>query len=92
VLVIDQDNCILYETWSTYPQADGSWHAGSGAIFHLESRPAGWASADAAGLSIFPGLVRYDEVAAGEIPPRRKLHRTANPRATSGLGVTVHRT
>jgi len=70
VLVIDHDNCILYEMWSSYPQPDGSWQAGSGAIFHLKSnalRPAGWTSADAAGLPIFPGLVRYDEVAAGEI-------------------------
>jgi uncharacterized protein (TIGR03437 family) len=70
VLVIDTDNCILYEMWSSYPQPDGSWQAGSGAIFHLKSnalRPAGWTSADAAGLPIFPGLVRYDEVAAGAI-------------------------
>jgi uncharacterized protein (TIGR03437 family) len=70
VLVIDKDNCILYETWSSYPQPDGSWQAGSGAIFHLKSntlRPAGWTSADAAGLAIFPGLVRYDEVASGAI-------------------------
>jgi len=70
VLVIDTDNCILYEMWSAYPQPDGSWQAGSGAIFNLKSntlRPAGWTSADAAGLPIFPGLVRYDEVAAGEI-------------------------
>ena len=70
VLVIDRDNCILYEMWSSYPQADGSWQAGSGAIFHLKSdtlRPSGWTSADAAGLPIFPGLIRYDEVAAGEI-------------------------
>jgi uncharacterized protein (TIGR03437 family) len=70
VLVIDKDNCVLYETWSSYPQPDGSWQAGSGAIFHLKSnalRPAGWTSADAAGLPIFPGLVRYDEVAAGAI-------------------------
>jgi len=70
VLVIDQDNCILYELYSAYPQPDGSWQAGSGAIFDLKSnalRPAGWTSADAAGLPIFPGLVRYDEVAAGTI-------------------------
>jgi len=70
VLVIDQDNCILYELYSAYPQPDGSWQAGSGAIFDLKSntlRPAGWTSADAAGLPIFPGLVRYDEVASGEI-------------------------
>jgi len=70
VLVLDYDHCMLYETWSTYPQADGSWHAGSGAIFNLQSnilRPRGWTSADAAGLPILPGLVRYDEVASGEI-------------------------
>lgn len=70
ILVLDRDACRLYETWSTYPNADGSWRAGSGAIFDLAShalRPAGWTSADAAGLPILPGLVRYDEVAAGEI-------------------------
>ena len=70
VLVIDRDNCILYEVFSSYPQSDGSWKAGSGAIFKLNSntlRPDTWTSADAAGLPIVPGLVRYDEVAAGEI-------------------------
>ena len=70
VLVIDRDNCVLYEVFSSYPQSDGSWKAGSGAIFKLNSnslRPANWTSADAAGLPIVPGLVRYDEVAAGEI-------------------------
>jgi len=70
VVVLDKDNCLLYETWSTYPQPGGSWYAGSGAVFDLQSntlRPSGWTSADAAGLPILPGLVRYDEVAAGEI-------------------------
>ncbi len=70
VLVLDRDTCILYETYSTYPQPDGSWRAGSGAVFNLRSnalRPSGWTSADAAGLPILPGLVRYDEVASGEI-------------------------
>jgi hypothetical protein len=70
VLVVDRDNCVLYELWSATPQADGSWTAGSGAVFPLTSdalRPAGWTSADAAGLPILPGLVRYDEVAAGSI-------------------------
>jgi len=70
ILLVDQDNCILYEIYSAYPQNDGSWTAGSGAIFDLNShalRPDGWTSADAAGLPILPGLVRYDEVAAGEI-------------------------
>ena len=70
VLVIDIDDCVLYELYSAYPQTGGSWDAGSGAIFDLKAdalRPAGWTSADAAGLPIFPGLVRYDEVASGEI-------------------------
>ncbi|MGD1075380.1 MAG: hypothetical protein ABR903_04795, partial [Thermodesulfovibrionales bacterium] len=70
VLVLDKDACILYETWSAYPQPDGTWQAGSGAIFNLWSdalRPSGWTSADAAGLPILPGLVRHDEVASGEI-------------------------
>jgi hypothetical protein len=70
VLILDRDNCILYELYSAYPQPDGSWHAGSGAIFELESnalRPSGWTSADAAGLPILPGLVRYEEIEAGEI-------------------------
>lgn len=66
VIVIDRDNWRLYELFAAYPQNGGaSWRAGSGAIFDLNSnalRPAGWTSADAAGLPIFPGLVRYDEV------------------------------
>jgi hypothetical protein len=70
VLIVDRDAWKLYELFAAYPQADGSWHAGSGAVFDLGSnalRPAGWTSADAAGLPILPGLVRYDEVVAGEI-------------------------
>ncbi|MCU1451470.1 MAG: hypothetical protein JWP02_3640 [Acidimicrobiales bacterium] len=70
VLVVDRDVCKLYETWDSHPQPDGSWHAGSGAVFDMRSnalRPAGWTSADAAGLPILPGLVRYDEVASGHI-------------------------
>jgi hypothetical protein len=65
ILVIDRDHWKLYELWSAYPQGNG-YKAGSGAIFDLGSnaqRPAGWTSADAAGLPVFPGLVRYDEVA-----------------------------
>ena len=70
VLVLDKDHCILYELYAAYPQTDGSWQAGSGAVYSLGSnalRPSTWTSADAAGLPILPGLVRYDEVAAGEI-------------------------
>ena len=70
VLVVDRDDCVLYETFDSWPNPDGSWNAGSGAIYDLNShalRPAGWTSADAAGLPILPGLVRYDEVASGRI-------------------------
>ncbi|MCU1237629.1 MAG: putative outerrane protein (modular protein), partial [Candidatus Solibacter sp.] len=69
VLSVDTDHCILYELYSAYPQA-ASWTAGAGSIFNLLSnalRPSGWTSTDAAGLPIFPGLFRYDEIAAGEI-------------------------
>jgi len=69
VIAVDTDNCILYELYTAYPQS-ASWNAGSGAIYDLRSnalRPAGWTSADAAGLPIFPGLLRYDEIAAGAI-------------------------
>jgi hypothetical protein len=65
VLVVDRDNWKLYEMFSAFPNSDGSWRAASGAIFDLKSnalRPEGWTSSDAAGLPIFPGLVRYDEV------------------------------
>jgi hypothetical protein len=70
VLVLDNSNCFLYELYSSFPQTN-SWNAGSAAIWDLlsnEQRPYTWTSADAAGLPIFPGLVRYDEVAAGKIP------------------------
>jgi len=70
VLVVDRDNCILYELFYAYRQPNGSWSAGSGAIYDLRSnalRPDGWTSADAAGLPILPGLARFDEVSAGEI-------------------------
>ncbi len=63
VLLVDPASQALYELYAAYPEGSG-WRAGSGAIFDLSSnatRPAGWTSADAAGLPIFPGLVRYDE-------------------------------
>ena len=70
VLVLNKDNCLLYETWDSHFVGPG-WHCGSGAIFNLRSnslRPDGWTSADAAGLPILPGLARYDEaVTMGEI-------------------------
>ncbi len=68
-LLVDRDACKLYELYALYPKGSG-WKGGSGAIWNLRSnavRPAGWTSADAAGLPIFPGLARYDEVARGTI-------------------------
>jgi hypothetical protein len=68
-LVIDSGTCRLYETYDTHYSSSGSY-AGSGAIFPLGSdalRPAGWTSADAAGLPIFPLLLRWDEVKAGHV-------------------------
>ena len=71
VLVVDVDDWVLYELFDARPEDGGArWTAGSGAIFDLSTnaqRPEGWTSADAAGLPIFPGLARYDEVAAGAI-------------------------
>lgn len=70
VLVLRQGECKLYELFYAFPGEAGTWRAASGAVFDLTGhalRPAGWTSADAAGLPILPGLVRYDEVAAGEI-------------------------
>ncbi len=64
VLVVDTSACTLYELYRAFPGA-GGWSADSGAVFELSSNdqhPLGWTSADAAGLPILPGLVRYDEV------------------------------
>jgi hypothetical protein len=69
LLMWDTEDCMLYELFDARKRWDG-WHAGSGAVWDLSSnalRPNGWTSADAAGLPILPGLVRYDEVAAGAI-------------------------
>ena len=77
ILILETDECRLYELYDARPGPDG-WTAGSGAIFDLRSnglRPTGWTSADAAGLPILPGLVRFEEVAAGEI--RHALRFTA---------------
>jgi len=69
VLVLDRATCFLYETYNTH-RCGGAYNASSETIWdmnHYESRPWGWTSADAAGLPIFPGLVRYDEIASGAI-------------------------
>jgi hypothetical protein len=76
-ILVDRSSCRLYELYALRRE-DGRWHAGSGAIWSLRSnrlRPAGWTSADAAGLPILPGLARYDEVARGAI--RHALRFTA---------------
>jgi len=69
VLILDNSNCWLYELYNASPSGS-TWNAGSAAVWDLtadEQRPYTWTSADAAGLPIFPGLARYDEVAAGAI-------------------------
>ncbi|MHB8511953.1 MAG: hypothetical protein ACYDCC_07185 [Actinomycetota bacterium] len=68
-LMLDKDHCVLYEIYDTTQDSSG-WHGGSGAMFNLTSnqlRPAGWTSADAAGLPIFAGLIRRDEITSGVI-------------------------
>lgn len=70
VLALDRDNCWLYELYNAHLLKNGSWNAGSAAVWDLsndEQRPYTWTSADAAGLPVFPGLARYDEYAAGSI-------------------------
>lgn len=69
ILIVDTDSCMLYEIYDASFEA-GQWSGGSGAIWDLNAnalRPDGWTSADAAGLPIFPGLVRYDELISGHI-------------------------
>ena len=69
ILVVDTDDCRLYEIYDASLE-NGNWSGGSGAVWDLNSnalRPETWTSADAAGLPILPGLVRYDEISAGEI-------------------------
>lgn len=85
MLIVDRDNRILYELYHAHwNQGLGRWEAGSGAVFRLTAngrRPEGWTSADAAGLAILPGLVRYDE-AFGAGPIRHAFRFTV--RATNG--------
>jgi hypothetical protein len=72
VLVVDRSRCVLYELYRAFfePRPRPHWNAGSGAEWNLRStalRPDSWTSADAAGLPIFPGLVRYDEAVSGRV-------------------------
>ncbi len=69
-VIVNRDTCRLFELFDLRRRADGGWRAGSGAIWSLRRnrlRPAGWTSADAAGLPILPGLARYSEVRRGTI-------------------------
>lgn len=70
VIIVQSGTCKLFELFAAFPNRDGTWRAGSGATFDLRSnalRPANWTSADGAGLPVFPGLVRYEEVESGVI-------------------------
>jgi hypothetical protein len=83
MLIVDRDNRLLFELYALH-WSGTRWEAGSGAVFPLDSnarRPDGWTSADAAGLAILPGLVRYDEV-FGSDPIRHAFRVTV--RATNG--------
>jgi hypothetical protein len=89
-LMVDPDTCTLYELYDAHYDPTGST-AGSGAIWNLRSnalRPAGWTSADAAGLPILPGLVRYDEVESGSIT--HAIRMTAETTDTSYLWPARH--
>ena len=75
-IIIDKSYCTLYETWNT-KRRDNGWYAGSGAVWDLRSnklRRDGWTSADAAGLPILPGLLRWQEVKAGQGRSRHSIH------------------
>ena len=90
MLMVDRDSCRLYELFAAR-RSGGTWLAGSGATWDLRSnalRPAGWTSADAAGLPILPGLVRYDEVAAGAI--KHALRFTTNRTRTTYIYPARH--
>jgi hypothetical protein len=97
LLMIDKTACRLWELYAA-DHSTGKWRAGSGATWSLTSnalRPDGWTSADAAGLPIYPGLVRYDEVAAGQINhalrftvPRTRDHHIYPARHDAGAGTS----
>ena len=93
VLVIDGDSCTLYELYRAFPVAGGqSWEADSGAVWDLtinDTHPFTWTSADAAGLPIFPGLIRYDEVVEqGEL--RHAVRFTVSQSRAAAIAPAVH--
>jgi hypothetical protein len=82
-IVVDAATCTLFETWNTRLTPSG-WTAGSGAVWYLGNdtlRPAGWTSADAAGLPILPGLLRYEEVARGNVDHAIRMTTNVTDRA-----------
>ena len=91
-VVIDKDNCLLYETWDTHWLGPGQgYRAGAGAVFDLRTgalRPDGWTSATASGLPEFAGLVRYEEATSGEI--RHALAFTAGMAARAWVHPGTH--
>src|ERR1700743_1468653 len=93
VIVVDKENKMLYELYNA-SYTNGQWQASSGAIFDLSSdklRPDGWTSADAAGLPIFPGLVRYEEVLKGTIDHAiRFTLQSANVKSNSYISPARH--
>jgi len=96
VLVVDRDDNRLYELFDAHLNNDGSWSAAGGAVFHLDSnnvRPtaqAGWTSADAAGLPIFPGLARYEEAALGPGGIRHALRFTVQRTRRAYVAPATH--
>src|SRR5579862_6999199 len=91
LLIVNSTTCRLYELWDVHLGSNGHWTAGSGAIWNMRSnalRPAGWTSADAAGLPILPGLVRYDEVQSGRIT--HAIRMTAETTDTSYIWPARH--
>ena len=94
MLIVDRDNRVVYETWQTrFDTGQNRWEAGSGAIFALDSndqRPDTWTSADAAGLAILPGLIRYDE-AFGTEPIRHAFRVTIQNTQNSYVFPASHR-
>jgi hypothetical protein len=89
-IVVDKSTCRLYETWATRV-SDNVWSAGSGATWSLSSnklRPNGWTSADAAGLPILPGLLRWSEVKAGNV--NHAIRFTTNATSTHHLWPARH--
>ena len=91
IIMVDRIRCLLYEVGSALPQSDGSWTAGAGIKMDLmvdSLRPLGWTSADASGLAILPGLLRYDEVAIGDI--RHAIRFTAPQTQRAYLWPSTH--